>query len=198
MALAAGVPSATAQPLALRWSEDATRDFYDRAMRRRWLHQLGDWTDAQGRPQGAVPFAQRHFPALAPGMRVAIDVTAPVRDFGADFLLLVRGGALRVYTRESVVAPPMLVVEQAGASRLLAAEADTWLAPSTNRPMGAEPTLLIQWSALLRFPQPADRSIDRATLYLTVVKPYGAPTVLVMRPTPFNPVSDASPPPRRR
>jgi hypothetical protein len=197
MALASGVPTAkaAAPPLALRWSEDATRDFYDRAQRLRWLHQLGDWTDATGRQQGRVAFAELWTSRGPSGRLYSLDVTALVRQHGADIMFVAASGALRVYAREALVGPPTLRVVRGGQAILMAATADTWLTPNNGSPLGSEPTVWIIYTALFRFPQAADPSIESATLFLTAARPHGPGRFLVMRPTPLNPAPD---PPRRR
>ncbi len=198
LALAAGPPEPALAQQVQRWSEDATRDFYDRAARLRWIHQLGDWTDATGRPQGRQGFAVLSTGPGPPGRLHAIDVTELVRRHGADFLLVAASGALRVYAREALVEPPLLRVDRGGQAIILAAQADTWLSPHTGRSLGAEPLLWIIYTALMRFPQPADPTIERATLFLTAATRHGPTRILVMRPAPVNPVPDPPRPVRPR
>ena len=102
-------------------ADGATRDHYDRALNRRWSNSLGDWVDATGTPQGAVPYAEAALTDDDVGNVVEWDVTTLVREWAAgthpnDGLLLrgLTAGGTQVFgSREHFNASghPVLLVE---------------------------------------------------------------------------------------
>ncbi len=60
-------------------SEGATRDYYNRAGLLRWKNYMGDWRDAQDKPQGDTPFASATVTDDDEGKYVEWDVSNLVR-----------------------------------------------------------------------------------------------------------------------
>ncbi len=172
------VLAAQADPRA-QWAEDgATREFYNRPADLRWRHAMGDWRDAEGKPQGDAPFAEAETPAsgaaawdVTPLVRKWLDGSLPNRGF------LVRalgaGGTVRFGSREHAEAAgrPQLVVD----GRAIAAEADTYLDRSTYRAMGGGDSLALSSNnpVLLRFRLDGLRDVKAAELRLGVLQTSG-------------------------
>jgi MYXO-CTERM domain-containing protein len=159
------------------WSDDragATRIYSNRAGRIPWENHLGDWSDAEGTPQGEVPFAEHVIAREA--TRVEIDVTALVQrwasgELRADGFFIRPGesGTATIHSREAAdpAVHPALLLETAEGDLALAPEADTELSSSTVSAKGEEPDFHIG-RALIRFPRAeiVGRTISRATLVL--------------------------------
>jgi hypothetical protein len=166
-------------PRAL-WAEDgATREFYNRPADLRWRHPMGDWMDAEAKPQGDAPFAEAD---LAPEGTVAWDVTRLVQKWVDGSLpnkgFFVRspgGGTFKFRSREHADASqrPRLVVD----GKEFASEADTFLERSTYREMGGAESLTLSAAnpVLVRFRLDGVRApVARAELRLFVHAATGA------------------------
>jgi hypothetical protein len=152
------------------WDEDASLQFRSAAARTPWANRLGDWVDAAGAPLGAKPFAIGQVAQVDQPTKVRIDVTALVREHGADLRINALGGLPVFATRESGANAPTLTVTGPGGTRTLTATADTEMNPSTQRPLGTEATMNAHWGVLIRFAQGPDPQISRAMLTLTAIK----------------------------
>lgn len=192
--LAPGRP-APAQPVQpAQWQESATRDYYDSELRLRWQHPLGDWDDARGRPQGNQPFATASGTRGETLLPVRFDVTEMVRRHGADFRINGAGSPARFFSREALEGPPTLLVTRRGRTQTVPASADTFIDNSTVKAMGKQPYLDSRFGMLLRFPVPADPSIERAELVLTSTRRWGPVTWGVFRPAARIVFADAAEP----
>ena len=136
-----------------------------------WANKGGDWTDAEGTAQGAVPFAS------AP---VAKGRTDPVRlDAGALVRTCAAGDPVQVCIRASAImsfrsraygpqGPTLEVTYADGETATLYAVADAESNVSTAYEIGGNPSLGLSYSnkAYVRFPAPA-KPVAAATLVLT-------------------------------
>lgn len=175
-----------APPAAPLWTESATRDFRDGALRLAWKRPGGDWVDAAGAVQGDRAFASAD---LAPGQRrLDLDVTALVRVHGGDVVLRRLGGAGSTFvSREGGPDAPVLSVTKRGDSFTLRPVADVALDRSTYRSLGEAPTLGTAGPVYLRFNVQPHPGITRAVLTLTSTAQYGAQKIAAFR-------ADAAPP----
>jgi hypothetical protein len=200
-ALAAACPEPTLTPADPRaqWVEGtmarddgATRDFYNRAAQLPWDHFMGDWADADGTPQGTVPYATASLPDDdTPGPHTW-NVTSLVREWtsGAPnqgFMLRQTGGAgpFDFYSKEHPVAAerPQLTVNTSAGTFMLTPEADTHLDSSTYQGFGDDTRLRIAENpTLLRFDLssiPTGATIGSATLQLWSYAEYGSSSLVV-------------------
>src|SRR4030095_5429098 len=116
--------------------QGATRDFYNAPAYLRSRGAMGDWLDAEGKPQGDVPFAETELVNGAQGQSVAWDVTRLVQRWvdgslpnkGFFLRTLSGGGTFKFRSREFADASqhPQLVVD----GRTVAPEADPYLCQS--------------------------------------------------------------------
>lgn len=185
-ALAAGCAPSAGPADAQVWQENATRLMRDFDKDLAWGNPMGDWVDRDGKPLGASAFG-RSDPVTAKAkdiVKIEIDVTDLVRRHGADFRINSVGGFAVLNSREAAEGQPRLEVTSGAGKRSLAAVADTELNVSTQKPLGDRELLTTRYGVLMRFDQPADPAITRATLVVTSFKRYGKkPTqLLVFRP----------------
>ena len=83
LALARSAPGASIDPRLRLFDgpDGATCEYFNVGARLPWRHKLGDWRDAEGRPQGDQPYAVARIEAGAPGGVVQWDVTKLVRQW---------------------------------------------------------------------------------------------------------------------
>jgi hypothetical protein len=177
---------------SLAWTEDATRNYYNGALKLPWPGELGAWRDRTDAAQGELAYATEAFVDRPTEQVVRWDVTELVRERGADILIKRSGGtSARFHSREAADSAkrPKLMVTRQGRTSTYAAMADTSLSSSTTRPLGKSATLSTAGPLLVKFDVSADRSIERAVLELTATtEQYGNQTLDVFR-------VDASPKP---
>lgn len=163
------------------WTEEATSETRDGV--RPWANPSGDWLDAAGTPLGAKPFASAAVARRGLGP-VRLDVTEFVRRYGGDFRVNSTGAVVKIAAREAPDGGGATLEVTAGpGTRRLAAVADTAIRIGRPKPAGANPQLDTRTGILVRFDQPADPAITRATLIIPVLKVYGkAGRLLVFRP----------------
>jgi hypothetical protein len=176
-------------------ADGATRDYYNRAGLLPWDNLLGDWRDADGKPQGEKPYASADVNDDDTGKTVEWDVTALVREWldakhpNQGFFLRARGGTIVFSSREHPAAPqrPRLLLSGEKGSLTLVAEADTFLDASTYRSQGTAEQLRVSGRpnhALLRFDLDEARKLgplQKATLALFTTQQYGDATIGVFR-----------------
>src|SRR5262245_58022540 len=111
----------------------ATREFYNAPAALRWRQAMGDWLDAEGKPQGNTPFAEAELVKDDKPQYISWDVTRLVQKWADGSLpnkgfflrCLAGGGPFRFRSREHTDASqhPQLVVD----GRTLSPLADTYL-----------------------------------------------------------------------
>jgi len=172
--------------------DGATRDFYNRAAMLEWDKFMGDWSDANGTPQGDAAYATSTLPDdNTPGPHTW-NVTSLVAKWVAGtpnqgFLLRQTGGSgpFNFYSKEHPVVSerPMLTVATSAGSFSLSPEADTHLDSSTYQGFGDATTLRIGGNpTLLRFDLssiPGDAVVTSATLQLFSFEEYGTSSLEV-------------------
>jgi hypothetical protein len=192
--------TAHAQPIRLYdGSDGASCDYFNAAAGQHWRHRQGDWVDAQGKEQGATPFARSVVKALNTSRPVEWDVTPLVQAWysGAmpnqGFLLRTVPGtaaAVAVFLSreaESEIGRPALALTYADGKReRVVATADTVLDCSTYKGLGQMQTFGIgsDRNALVYFDLPAlgARQLTKATLQLTTTdRQYGDAEVGIYR-----------------
>jgi hypothetical protein len=143
---------------------------WSRHLQLAWKHQGGDWTDAAGVAQGAVPFATLRLTAAGPA---TIDITALARRWlgghntGAMVRLAAR--AAKLAGRQSAT-PPRLVVTAGGVSiDCVALACSNWTASTAN---GLDSRVSIRLdsssAAILQFDlSGVSGAIDSAVLHLS-------------------------------
>ena len=184
-----GGASAETRDPTRRWTEDATARFYNGALRLAWERPLGDWIDAAGVRHGRRPFAAAR---LRGEGTHDLDVTELVRAHGADFLVI--GRLADIASREALHGRPLLIVTRPSGTLAYEAMADVGMDASTRASRGAAPSHKLASGFLIAFGQPADPSIERAVLRLTVTKLWSGDDVptQVYRPDP-RPIPPAMP-----
>ncbi|NRF66536.1 DNRLRE domain-containing protein [Aquincola sp. S2] len=212
-ALAAVAP-VRAQPTSFHLSDDGAGPscvFFTTMGQLKWQRRGGDWADAQGVPNGPLPYASQ---LVRPGQGrpfVEWDVTTLVREWldgrhanNGVFMRLretLGSGTVIFHSRESpdVAARPSLKLKWAdGSTDRLAPSADTYLDCSTVYSLGQRPDLRVgaQYSAILRFDLPkATQALKSATLYMSSDRQQGGgPTTLqVYRAAPPFAVANGGP-----
>lgn len=165
------------------WTEDASRNYYNAALRLGWKQELGSWTDAADTPQGDQPFASVSLADKNAETVVEWDVTELVQKYGADFLIRRTGGTnAKFHSREATSGQPQLIVTKRGKTVVLPSLADTHLAASTHQSQGASVALSSSSTMLLRFDAGADAGISKAVLKMTSYEQYGQQTLEIYRP----------------
>jgi|GEM_PF-1698859 len=184
----ASASAVAADAVSYTWTEDATKAYYNGALKLPWSTEAGAWRDRAGAAQGPLAFATLAFVDRPAEQTVRWDVTDLVRAHGADMLIKRTGGTnVRFHSREAGDAAkrPRLVVERGGASTRHEATADTWLSASTAKDLGESSTLSTAGQILVKFDVAADPRIDRAYLEMTATaEQYGNQTLDVFRADP--------------
>jgi hypothetical protein len=201
--------------------DGATCEYFNAGARLQWRHKLGDWRDADGKPQGDKPYAVARIEAGAPSSIVQWDITKLARQWsdgaapiGAMLLRSVRDLPMATATFASREASherlrPRLAVRFADASAApvtILPVSDTALDCSTVSSLGGLPTLRTgdrQTSALeFELQSLAGRPIGQALLQLnllhqdaeTAVGVYALiPPVVEQRASARSAISDAYP-----
>jgi len=195
LVFALGALACRAQPSPLYDGADgATCAHFNTGALIAWHHRQGDWRDRYGDAQGEKAFSNASVQASDAGRVVQWDVTDLVRQwvegrFANDGFLVTafsarERGAVVFHSREAadLSQRPALVVELAdGASHHLSASADTTLDCTTFASLGSRSALTagLEHRTLLQFDLSdfANANVARATLELTVQKPYGDATL---------------------
>ena len=136
-----------------------------------WRNKGGDWLDAEGTPQGAVPFASA---SISKGRTdpVRLDATRLVQTqaAGDPVQVCVRATALMSFRSRAYggQGPALEVTYQDGTTATLHAVADAECNISTAYELGGNQTLGLSYSnkAYIRFPAPA-QAVTSAVLVLT-------------------------------
>ncbi|MDZ5456132.1 hypothetical protein [Azohydromonas lata] len=154
--VAGNTPAQTPQapPQFLLWDAGSgpSRDFWSRHLALPWKHRnTGDWLDAQGLPQGDVPWAS--FPVSGQPRVYEVDITALVRhwvDSGENRGAFLRGSgttgsAYAIWSgRESEVPPQLLVTTDQGsfncAGMLCGFDPSTYRSPDTRQSATHKPS----------------------------------------------------------
>lgn len=152
-----------------------------------WQHERGDWSDAEGKPQGSAPFGEVKV-GTPPPRTIELDALGLVREAIAqrrrsvDVLLqLMAGSVLAFHSRESPerdLRPVLVVTLRSGPPLFVPADADTMLDCSALASLGATPWLKLQGTsnAALSFTLPAtlrESDIASAALRLAPKVLYG-------------------------
>lgn len=154
-------------PQFATWSEDATRDYFNRQLKYRWVKALGDY---ENKPIAHLRIAETKDRQI---------LHIPV--YGRDFLLIGRPGAVvRFHSRESpdVAARPVLKI----GNRIYAATRDTVLDSSTSKPQGHLPLLHSGGNILIAFDDAPENKTGE--LILTSDQQNGREDIYIYRPTP--------------
>lgn len=170
-------------------SDGASRDYYNRGALLRWNHLLGDWHDAEGKPQGPRPYAAATIVDDDREKPVDWDLTPLVGQwltgkYPNQGLLLraVRGRGTFVFASREAAREeqrPQLILRGSLRTVHLAPQADTHLDRSTYRSLGHEPQLRVaadNHHTLLRFDLPAAEELGHlqsAVLRLHCTAQYG-------------------------
>lgn len=162
---------------------------YNRAGQLHWRNRgVGDWRDADDRPQGDKPYAVAAIAGNTGTAPVEWDLTALVRDWASGKVrnkgILLRnvrgGGTVNFRSREfsDAASRPKLIVVVGNQPRTYEAVADTHLERSTYRPQGNSEKLAVSGDqpSLIRFDlsdlKPEQR-VSRATLRLVTYQQAG-------------------------
>lgn len=151
-------PELTRLDVVNQWTADATGHYYNYALRLKWANRQGDFLDAQGTPQGSVPFFTFRTSVQTGGF-LDLDVTSYVRAYGGN--LMIRGaGAYSFHSKETTTGePPKLIVDGVEVPVL----ADLTL-PTSFTATGTSPTLSGNVPILLKFAQGPNPNIGSARL----------------------------------
>ena len=136
-----------------------------------WRNKGGDWLDAEGTPQGAVPFASA---SISKGRTdpVRLDATRLVQTqaAGDPVQMCLRASAIMSFRSRSYggMGPALAVTYLDGTTGTLYAAADAECNMSTAYELGGNQTLGLTYSnkAYVRFPPPG-KAVVSATLVLT-------------------------------
>jgi hypothetical protein len=180
-----------------RGDDGATRDYYNRAARLPWENFMGDWWDANNRPQGDAPFASARVTDDDQPKYVEWDVSNLVHFWiegeshnQGFFLRTVKvDGTIMFCSREHDEADhrPCLIVVGTKGSVTLEPQADTFLTSSTYRSQGADKELRVSGNPdniLLRVDLGRASGlgqITKATLRLYTTRQYGHADIGVFR-----------------
>jgi hypothetical protein len=178
-------------------ADGATRDYYNRAARLPWKIFMGDWWDAENRPQGDAAFASARVVDDDQAKYVEWDVSNLAhlwiegKHQNQGFFLRTVGaaGTIVFWSREHKEADhrPRLIAVGTEGSVELEPQADTFLTKSTYRSQGTDDELRVSGGSdnvLLRFH--LDRAsrlgrITKATLRLYTTRQYGDADIGVFR-----------------
>lgn len=153
-----------------KWTEAATRIYYNKDLRQRWRREMGDATTST---IGTIVVAKSALPSAT--LRVAVT--------GNDFLLRsVAGPGNDFHSRQSdnTSARPVLIVN--GSARYSATR-DTYLSTSTVVPLGSAAILRSSYTMLVAFDSYTPRPGDTAQLQLTLAaKSRGEQAIAVHKP----------------
>jgi hypothetical protein len=175
-------------------------EYFDVAAKLRWQHKRGDWRDAKGAEQGAVPFSEEQVQDTDKSRMVSLDVTRIVQgwldDSFPNYGMVIHpvpgkaGGLIVFHSREAdelKLRPTLMLSFADGKSDFLFAVADTFLNCSTVKPLGLEKTIKAGGddNLVIRFDLPAGmkgRKLKEATLQLvTTSSQYGDATLGIYR-----------------
>lgn len=152
-----------------------------------WGHNLGDWCDKSGVPQGDKAYGHTKLNKSNNSFRMSVDATELVKEYAknkireGDFILrsLGEGGKTRCHSREAKdpIHRPMLVLKLNGKESNLFPVADTYTNQSTLSGLGIEDHFNFsdRQNAYLRFELPLSEpeNIESAVLHLSVITHYG-------------------------
>lgn len=178
-------------------NDGANREHYNSGAILPWKHFMGDWCDAEGTGQGAVPYAVAKVDDDNTRKAIRWDVTALVKEWVEGkqpnqgvFLRVTAGNGRIVFaSRESADATfrPQLELTGKSGTVKLSPVADTYLTQSTYRCQGQADELRVSPKAenlLVRFdlsPFAGVGSIEKSTLVLQTTKQFGSATIGVFR-----------------
>lgn len=190
-------------------STGASRKYYNSAANLAWKNFMGDWRDANNKPQGDEPFAVQTIKDTDTPRFIEWDVTGLVNQWrsgkhqnqGFFLRTLKTGGNIVFFSRQhdSAEQHPQLVLVGESGKQSLPAQADTWLSKSTYRSQGEQDTLRVTGepgNLLIRFDLSElkkSKTILKATLRLYTTKQYGDADVGVFRCQQGGSLSPASP-----
>jgi len=185
VAYAAAPASAPAERVSQDWTEDATRTYYNAALKLPWGATMGTWRDRTGAAQGTLPFASTPVVDRASEQVVQWDVTSLVRANRADMMVRRVGGTnIKFHSGEAADAAkrPRLVVWKDGQVYRYAPTADTSLNSTTDSSLGNSTVLSTTGGFLIKFNVGADSGIQRAVLEMTATtEQYGNQTLNVFK-----------------
>lgn len=162
----------------------ATCDYFDVAARLRWQNQRGDWKDANGVEQGAVPFAELPVRDTDKSRVVSLDLTNLAQGWILGKIpndgLLIRpvpgkaGGLIVFHSREAdqvQLRPTLMLTFADGKDDFLFPSADAFLNCTTVKPLGAEKVIKAgpDDNLAMRFelpPETRGRRLTQATLHM--------------------------------
>lgn len=195
--------SASAQDIALYDGTDgATCDYFNQAVRIRWIHRAGDWVDAKGVEQGSLPFAQLAVADTGRPQTLRWDVTQLAAAWidhvypNQGMLLRIvpgaRPGAVSFASREEddAAVRPTLILEFADGKRVTSPPtADTSIDCTTVYSIGTRKLIGVsnEINLLVRFDLqavPRGARLAKATLEMTSPKQYASTVVGVYRLAP--------------
>lgn len=161
-----------------------TADYWNLGLRAKWRNRGGDWLDAAGAPQGAVPFAEATVPVTAPQL-VALDVKKLVEHWlqhGNAGAWLKTSQACNFHSRETAEAdkrPLLRVVTDLG-SVDCACLADATLSTSTVAALGQQATFSAAGGAAIQFDLSAvTGTVQSATLLLWLKEVFSTPAIVL-------------------
>jgi hypothetical protein len=158
----------------------AARDYWNRGISLAWRNTLGDWRDAQDKPQGPAPWATLIVPVGDTPRQIVTDITTLVKHWlasGNTGLLLRAGeGGCEFASREHAdnhLRPTLAVVTAAGTC-VCPCTADAALNASTYKSQGRQPSFAVTRpgsTAVAQFDLSGVRGkVQSATLTLHCVK----------------------------
>ena len=165
-----------------QWSEGnrdsndgATRDYYNRAASLKWKHQIGDWLDAEGTPQGNVPFASAAITTVPAVM--SFDVTEIVNKWldgtwiNKGFMVRAPSTSISWRSKEyddKSKWPALVFIDENDQKTVIRAAADSRLDRGTYTDQGASTALIAHHSVntIIRFVLPDIPSTHKAQLTL--------------------------------
>jgi Polysaccharide lyase 14/Disaggregatase related repeat len=172
--------------------DGATRDYYNRGAQLPWRNYLGDWHDANGDPQGDVPFTQTTITDNNTEEYVQWDVTSLLQGWINEtytqkgFFLRRTGGGGTFNFRSKEFSEenkrPTLTIITVDGTHVLIPVADTYLPPSTYQGFGDEDKLTVtdEVPTLIRFDISSfdtNLIVQSATLTLYKFEDYGGSTM---------------------
>ncbi|MGH7487168.1 MAG: disaggregatase related repeat-containing protein, partial [bacterium] len=180
-------------------SDGATCDYFNQAVRIRWVHRAGDWVDANGTEQGPAAFAQLAVRDTSRAQTLQWDVTRlaagwlshayPNQGILLRTLPGASPGAVAMHSREedNVAVRPKLILDFADGKQMTSyPTADTGIDCTTVYSIGARKVVGVsnEVGLAIRFDLPSADStgtLTKATLEMTSPKQFAATTVGVYR-----------------
>jgi len=163
----------------------ATCEYFDKAVKLNWQHKRGDWRDAKGAEQGALPYAETSIQDTDKSRMVSWDVTRLVQGWVDEKIpndgMLIRpvagkaAGLMVFHSREAAelkLRPTLMLTFVDGKQDYVFPSADSFLDCSTTSPLGGQNVIKAgaDDNLVMRFDLPPlakGRKLSLATLQMT-------------------------------